>query len=319
MMDFHEFATTMQAHLEDGNFADGLELLDKQAAKFPSHVAQMSLWRIALLTGVGETTAATEMLERALENGVWYSEKLLRNTAPLNGLAGEEEFERLVAISVQMQLADPATAMPLIAVHAEGKCQSEGDPCPLLLFLHDNEETPQEHLQHWRSVPTMGWLLAMPQSVQALWAGAYTWADTQIAQEQLELHYDNLSAGYQLDTERLVIGGKGTGTGLALELVGKGTIPASGLVFYQPSGELVKQPARWEKHIAQAGKKGLRVVIIADDIIAKQLDILTAYFDEHKLAYKVGTFPATEEAYPQGFENSLSNALDFLENPPDNS
>lgn len=318
-MDFQVFAASMQAHLERENFADGLELLDQQAANFPSHVARMSLWRIALLAGVGETTAATEMLERALENGVWYSEKLLRTTAPLETLAGVEEFERLVSVSVQMQLADPASAMPLIAVHAEGQCQSENNPCPLLLFLHDKEETPQEHLHHWRSVPTMGWLLAMPQSVQALWAGAYTWEDTQVAQEQITMHYDDLRAGYQLDSSQLVLGGKGAGAQLALKIAASDRIPASGLVLYQPGGDMVHQPARWETHIAQASENAMRVVIIADDTIAQQLDILTGYFDEHKLAYKVGTFPATAEAYPQGFENSLSNALDFLENPPDNS
>ena len=317
--DFYELAAAMRTHFQESNYAAGLELLNQQAANYPSHVAQMSLWRMALLAGVGEHVAATEMLERALANGVWYAESLLRNTSPLEHLAGKEEFERLVGISAQMQAADPATALPLIVVHAEGKCQSKTEACPLLIFLHDEQDTPQDHLQHWRTVPTMGWLLAIPQSIQAQWVGAYSWSQQEVAHQQITLHYQNLKETYQLHPDVMALGGIGAGAAVALELAGSSAIPATGLVLYQPGRELLSQPARWEKHIAHAGEKGIRLVVIADDRIARQLDILTAYFDEHKLTHKVGTFPATEEAYPQGFENNLSNALDFLEIPPHNS
>jgi len=321
-LNFDELSLEVQGHFEKQSYADGLDLLDGQAERFPEQRALIDYWRLCLAGRLDDRPRAYRLLKEGLEAGNWYSQEILRSSPSLKLLQGDPPFEQLVALSSQMQAADPARLLPLLVVHPEGRCGAGDEPCPLLLVLHGNDDTAQANLRYWGAAPAEGWLLALPQSKQAMWAGAYAWFSHESAAEQLEEHFESMVAQYAIDPERIVLGGLSMGGEVALWLALSGRMQARGFIVIGPGGPLIGQPEEWRDWIVASAGKGLRgAVILGEDdhsIPHQAIHELVEMMNSHDIPCELEVHPGLGHGYPTEFEYSLRRALDFIFEGHDN-
>ncbi|MEK6256648.1 MAG: hypothetical protein N2C13_04940, partial [Chloroflexota bacterium] len=164
-----------------------------------------------------------------------------------------------------------------------------------------------------------GWLLALPQSSGAMWAGAYAWTNHETGAEEVENHYAKLTEQYALDSSRTILAGFSMGAEIALWLALTGRIKAQGFILLGPGGPFMDEPEKWAPLIRDASARGLRGAIITgladtsiphDNIRTLVTDLNTAgiptHHEEHiDLAH----------AYPPNFDERLRHALEYIMKP----
>lgn len=314
---FTQLSNQIQTHFANGNYAEGLSLASQYVTEYPNEFPLINYWRICFAARISETATAKKILETSLASGCWYSELLLRQSPSLESLQGEEEFERLVGISLQMQTSDPTSAIPMLVMRAKDACGPEADRCPAVLFLHSNQDTAQKNMPHWQSLADQGWLVAIPQSRTAMWVEAYVWMDYESAAKEIEEHYDRLMAEYSVDTERFLLAGFSMGAEVALAMALDGRIDAKGFILLGPGGPFMDDLAKWEPFIEKARDKGLRGVILmglADEEIPQDnIRKLIITLNENGIACDLKTYPDLEHAYPEDFDEFLQEALKFIQ------
>ena len=315
-LSFSQFSDQIQEHFAKGTFAEGLSLASLYISEFPNEFPLINYWRMCLAARLDETVTANKILESTLASGIWYSEILLRQSPALEPLQGQEEFERLIDISLQMQTADPINAVPVLVVRPEEACGPEDEGCPAVIFLHANQDTAQKNLEHWRSLPNQGWLVAMPQSSLAMWAGVYIWQDFESAAKEIEEHYHKLTEQYSLDPERILLAGFSMGAEVALAMILDGRIKAKGFVLLGPGGPFMGNLDEWSPLIEKSKSKDIRGVILmglADETIPQDnIRQLVKTLNDNGIACDLKTFPGLENEYPEDFEDVLKEALDFI-------
>jgi predicted esterase len=313
---FEELARQLQNHFDQGTYAEGLEQVTQLLDDYPEHQAALRYFRMGLAARLGQTDLVNQVLENALEAGIWYSAEFLQRSPWLENMHGEPEFERLVEISAQMAKLDPKSNLPLIAIHAQGQCGPDDDLCPLLLFLHGNDDTAQKNVPHWQAAAAQGWLVVFPQSKQAYWTEGYAWYDHESAAEQIQTQLTRLVKGYNLDPERIVLAGFAMGADVALWLALSGRMKARGFILLSPSGPLVDAPREWDAFLKEPANPDLRGAIIMGEadrsIVQEHVEMLTQHLNDHGIACYLETHPELKHEYPQDFADSLQKALDFI-------
>ena len=173
ILPFEEIQSQIQAAYQAGDYTAALELAERHTARFPEQTPLLFYWRVCMHARLEQPSQAIRLLAEVLDSGLWYGEVLLRKSPSLKSLQGIDEFERLVAWNRELQSAAQAQRFPLLILRSEGGCQEKANPCPLLLGLHANMGIAQTSLPLWQPAASSGWLVAAPQSSQAMWKDAY--------------------------------------------------------------------------------------------------------------------------------------------------
>jgi predicted esterase len=203
-----------------------------------------------------------------------------------------------------------------LVVRPEGRCGDASDPCPLIFFLHSNTDNPRANLPHWQGAAADGWLLALPQSSRAMWAGAYVWGEHEAAAKELQDRYAQLTEQYPVDSGRVALAGFSMGAEIALYMALSGRIKSGGFILLGPGGPFMDDLKLWQPLIEQAAGSGLSGTIImglADETIPQaNVRELAAMLNDHDIPTELEEHPELAHEYPPDFEVSLSNALDFI-------
>jgi hypothetical protein len=108
------------------------------------------------------------LLQEMLDAGIWYSEPMLRDSPSLQAWQGDPEFERQVQAHIDAQAQAEAPA-------PDTRIPDTSPPYPLLLAMHGQTSTAEAEIGHWEGVTTGGYMLAMAQASQLVWAGGGLW------------------------------------------------------------------------------------------------------------------------------------------------
>jgi predicted esterase len=253
---FETVQAEIQREYQAGNYAAALDLAERYANDFQDQAALFAYWLICFEARLGSNDRSMNHLRRALDRGLWFGDVLLRRSPALQPLQDLEEFEQLVARNRQARQEDESTHYPMIVLHSPGRCvssASQAEPgCPLLIGLHSNAAAVVASLPFWRPAANAGWLVAAPQSSQAVWKGSYVWDDPEITREEVQHHYRNLISGYSVDPGRVVLAGHSMGGEAAIWLALSGAIPAAGFIAFGPGGPRMDNPDNWLPLIAAA-------------------------------------------------------------------
>jgi predicted esterase len=312
---FPELAEKIQQHFIEQTYAEGLSLASEHFTKFPEEFPTINYWRICLAARLEQFDLANRFLETTLASGIWFADFLLRQSPSLAAIQGNAEFERLNQISAQMRAAD-GSEVPLLVARPENACAPGEEGCPAVIFFHSNMDTAQNNLKQWAHLSAHDWLVAVPQSSQALWTGAYNWVDHETTRAEMEDHYHRITSQYSLDEDRLIWGGFSMGAEMALTLVLNGDFPARGFVLLGPGGPKMDEISQWNELIDKAAGSGLRGVIWLgeDDQTIPQSSIraLVERLNAGGIETLLETFRGLGHAYPEDFESAAARALDFI-------
>jgi len=297
-------------------YAQSLNLVEREAERFPEQETAVYFWRICLVSRMGQLTRAVQLLEEAIAADHWYYEARLREDEDLEPLQGRPDFERLVAICRERQEQAQAGAEPsLVTLPPEGQCGTADQLCPLLIALHGNNSNAPSSADYWRSAVPKGWLVALPQSSQVSGPDAYVWDDRERTKREIQEHYATLTDSYAVDKERVILGGFSKGGELAIWLVLNGTVEACGFVVVGPGGPFIRQPDKWAPLIKAGCERGLRGYFVVGELDAFCLEgskALASMLKSRGIPCEVEVHPNLGHDFPPDFERSLARGLEFL-------
>lgn len=313
---FDEVQNQIQQHYHNEEYAAALELATRVAAGFPEQAPFFYYWRICMAARLGQPQQSCQILAQAQQQGIWYSEVLLRRSSSLKELQGLSEFERLVAQNRQLQANDESRLFPLIALHGQGACTAHDLPCPLLIGLHGNRATAQAAVNFWRPAASAGWLVAIPQSSQSVWKGAYVWDDLEVTRNEIQRHVAALQRQYAVDLARTVLAGHSMGGEAAAWLALTSAVQSAGFVLLAPGGPLTDEPESWAPLIAAAQAHGLRGYVIAgdqdDQISLGDIEAFVDLLNNGGVPCDLEILPAASHDFSPDYEAALLRGLDFV-------
>ncbi len=300
---------------DDGEYKRVIDLIDHRMVDYPEQRAYLGYWQVGMAARMQKPDLAFHFLDALLDEGLWISHTLLRQSPSLESLQGLQEYEQRIALQAELQRQEQSQLLPLVTLHQEGTCLQSA-PCPLLVALHDAPAIALDAIPFWRSIALSGWLVGIPQSSQALWSRAYVWEDFDKTQREVDEHLRDLVSKYFVDSRRVVLAGNGAGGEIASLLPLSRGVDVRGFVAVNPQGALTRDPNQWMR-LAQAREiDGLRGAIVAGDQDAELLpeiqriaEILNTFDVPTRLEIVAGAGPSFEEAYEAPIQRAIDHVL----------
>ncbi|MDQ3927725.1 MAG: dienelactone hydrolase family protein [Chloroflexota bacterium] len=296
-------------------YADALDLLTREGERFPEDAPMVLYLRSCMAARVGQPDMALDLMQESLDKGYWYGEQVMRESPSFQSLQGLPRFEKMVEIC-KARHAEYANADPvLLTLEPEGDCPPE-KPCPLLIALHGNGSNARASIQAWRCIVSNGWLLAAPQSSQAVGMRAFIWDDQETALREVKEHYSQLCTQHAIDAGNVVIAGFSMGGETALRAALSGTVPARGFVLLGPGGPTILTPDAWLPLIEEAKARNLRGYILLGEqdegVPHDEIRALAKLLNENGIPCELEMVPGIAHEYPRDFAPYAARALAFV-------
>ena len=313
---FDELYSQLQELYHAEEYLAALDLATQAVEQFPEQRTVLDYWCMTLSARTGNPQQALSILQAALDSGCWYSELLLRRSPSLKALQGSPEFEGLIARNQEAAEQDQQTHFPLFTLRPQGKCHSGGPPCPLLIGLHTNGGNVQSSLDFWKPAATNGWLVAAPQSSQAIWKGSYVWDDRAVAEAEVKKHFMVLGERYAVDAKRSILAGHSLGGELAIYMTLNGSVAARRFLAIGPAGPFMDDLNEWEPLLHENPIQGMRGYVITGELDSTishiNINNLVAVFNQVGIPTRLETIPDAAHAYNSAFDAAILRALEFL-------
>lgn len=295
-------------------YAEALEVATREAPNFPADRPWADYWRMCAAARVGNRPLLYQVAEQALADGLWYGTVLWRQTPSFVPLQGDPDFERLVAAEAAAEAKDSPPADPVMITRVPDQHSAAS---PLLVALHGNQASAEATLPFWLPAVGEGWALAVPQSTQAVYRGAYVWNDLDTARADVQACFERLPARLAHDPQRVVLAGHSMGGLVAIQLALQGAVPVRGFVAHGAATPFREAPDELEALLGPARERGLRGYFILgasdNDINADELHALATKLRGAGLACKLEVVPGSAHAYAPAYDPALRRALAFVD------
>jgi predicted esterase len=296
-------------HYRAAQYAQALEVLDREGARFPAYVALITTWRATMCARTGDTASALSLLEQMIGGGGWIDENAMRGDSDFAALHDSPDFQALAERSQENRLKDVArTALVTQVMEPRGRPA----PWPLLIPMHGHMGNLIEFAPYWQIAPALGWLVTIPQSTQHSWLGGfYVWDDIAAAMAEIEPRYQSFASQYPVDRDRVVLAGYSGGGNAALHVALSEGVKARGYIGIEPWIADFDILSAW---LDENSNPGLRVYLFAgqNPDFVDQANRLQAVLSEAGIACGIESTPVKHHGFPADFDERLRRALDFV-------
>jgi predicted esterase len=314
---FDELTNQITKHFTDRTYANGLAIVEKYIPDFPEQAAHLQYLAMCLASRLGDKPGVCSRLGKMLQQGIWYSEQILRDSPSLLSMQGDNEYEQLTRQSIAMQTQAFETHQSLLVVHPQAMCLEGEYACPVLIALHSNGETPQQTLSGWGRAAQDGWLVSMPISPSCFWAGSgHFWVDHETSAQEIIAQTHELGKKYNLDLDSIVLAGFSMGGEIALWMALKEVIQARGFLLLGPGGPLFDNPEQWLPILDEAKGLDLRGYIIfsEDDLTIQPPKIrqVVELLNHYQIPTQLEVRKNLSHEYPPDFREVIAKATSYL-------
>jgi len=313
---FEDLRNEIQELYRVGDYSTAIDLVETNISKYPDQKYFLLYWRLTLASQQGDIQTAVSALQEMIDDGYWMNESLLRIPPSLERLQEIDEFENLVRLNNQLRKADEDNLYPILVSRPEGECLSEDHPCPMLFAFHANASMAQISFAFWVSAAKQGWLVAAPQSSQAMWKGAYTWDDRQISISEINEHYSSLTKNYQIDDNKIVLSGLVGGAEIALFLALRREIEAIGFIVINPHGYITSVLDECISPSIDYSTLGLRGYFIygglVEESVKEGIKGIINTLNDLGISCRSEEVPLAGYAFESAYNTSLLNGLNYL-------
>lgn len=314
---FEDLEQRLQELYQQEKFSEAYDLANRYRPLFPNESALLDYWRLTMSARTGNLFQALQLLKEIQRSGFWYDEVLLRKSPSFQALQGRPDFEELVANNRRLQEQERQQTYPMLVLRPKDNPPAGGAAYPLLLALHSNSSTAQATVNFWRTAALQGWLVALPQSTQAMWKNAYSWNDRQQSSQEISNHFTKLSAQYPLDRQRVIIAGHSMGGEVAAWLALSGILPVEGFIALGPGGPFMDELENWQALLDEKPNSRLRgyLVIGTQDPSIPQRNIhkFAELCNSRGIKCQVEELPGVGHEYTPAYDEALLRGLAYIE------
>lgn len=313
---FESLREEIQELYQRGDYSTAKILVETQVNNFPQEKHYLQYWTLTLSALQNQIQDAISALQEMLQDGFWLNESLLRVSPALDLLQGVDQFEELIRLNNKMRQIEEESLFPILVSRPAGECLSEDNPCPLLFAFHPNASTAQYSFDFWGSAAKHSWLVAAPQSSQAMWQGAYTWDDRDIARQEIQEQYESLRSKYTVDVNRTALAGLAGGADTALFLCLRREIESRGFILINPTcsiNAVVDECVSPSLDYSSFSTRGYFIFgEMIDEIEKECIRELIPTLSGHGIQCKMEEIPRAGYSCENNFSSSLVNGLNFL-------
>ena len=306
-MTFGEFDRQVTALYEAKEYQRAYELVEREYQNFPDYQPLLAYWRLCMNSVVGRKAEALRIFQAALDQGYWFAPKWL-NDPDLAELEPLPEFQAMVEICHQRLAVAQAESRPELLVATP---KEQTGALPLMIALHGNNGNAANALPKWERIAAQGWLLAIPQSSQIVGPDAYVWDERETGVKEVREHLAQLSGDYNVDPERVVLGGFSKGGGQAIWIALHRSIKTCGFIVLGPY--LTTEELDALSVLLETQKLAdLRGYILAGEedngclpVSRKVAELLNA----HDIPCELELLPGLSHSYPEDFAEMVGKKL----------
>jgi predicted esterase len=299
---------------QNKQYAEALDLITREGPRFPADRMLADYWRMCAAARVGNYPLVYQVAEQSIADGLWYGEVMWRQTPSFQPIQGNPDFERIVSASRAVEEQDTPTAEPILLTRLP---ENHSPTSPLLIALHGNMLTAAHTLPFWQPAVSQGWALALPQSTQAMYKGAYGWDDLEASQANIQAHFAQLQGQITFDPKRVVLAGHSMGGLVAIQMALTESLNVRGFVANGPAVPFPNSPEQLDALLPSARERGLRGYFIVgekdDDISLDEIRGLAGKLESAGIAYNLEIVPDAMHDYSPVYDSALLRALAFVD------
>ena len=303
----------MIEHFQSGEFQQAFDLIEHEGGKFTAERLQVDYWRMCSAARVDNRAHVVNVADQFHKEGLWMGEIMWRLTPSFKSLQGDAEFERLVTESQKIHAQDAPSDNPVVLKHFPNKLSKK---TPLLIALHGNQNTAAGTLPFWKPAVNEGLALAVPQSTQAMFKGAFMWDELDISFGQVKTCLDALKQEIEFNESRVILGGHSMGGFVAIQMALTGELPVHGLIANGPALPFEDAPEALDNALLSAKERGLRAYfIMGDKDVDIEQDAIRVFVEKMRSAgipCELEIVPGATHDYNPSYDAAIVNAVKFI-------
>ncbi len=316
MMSFSTYAELNQQmilHFQNREYQQALDLITCEGVGFPKERPLVDYWKMCSAARLEDRALVYQVARKCLSDGLWYGEMMWRMTPSFQALQGDEDFEQIVAESLALQEKDAPSKEPvLLKYHPE----NHSEKSPLLIALHGNQRMAFDTLPFWQESVKKGFVLAIPQSSQAMFKGAFIWDDLEASFADVKAVLENLKKDTSFNASHVILAGHSMGGFIAIQMALMDELNVRGFITNGPAIPFGDAPDELEKLLPSAHDRGLRAYfIVGEKDVDIEPDEIRAFAEKLRsagIACELETVPGATHDYNSAYDAALVRALDFV-------
>lgn len=310
---YAELNEQMSLHFQNKEYQQALDLILGVGPNFPAERILVDYWAMCSAARLDNRFLVYQIAEQFHADGLWYGEVMWRQTPSFQKLQGEEDFERLVAASKKAMESDPTASQSVSLKYLPANHSSKS---PLLIALHGNQYKASDTVPFWQPAVLQGYVLAVPQSTQAAYKGAYVWDELETAFADVKKCYAEIQADTAFDENHVVLAGHSMGALIAIHMALTGMLNLRGFVVNGAAIPFREAQDELEALLPLACDRGLRGYFIVGendlDISQEEIRWFFGILKSAGLVCELEAIPGATHDYNPAYDAALVRALEFV-------
>ena len=236
-----------------------------------------------------------------------------RQTPSFQKLQGDPDFERIVVASQKAMKSDPSSSESVLLKYFP---KDHSPNSPLLISLHGNQSLASDTVPFWKPAVSKGYVLAVPQSTQAMFKDAFAWDDLDKPFADVNASYIKLKEELPFNENHIVLAGHSMGGLIAIQIALTGLINVRGFIANGPALPFMDAEDELESLLPPARERGLRGFFIIGendtDIFQDEVRALAEKLKSAGIACELETVPGATHDYSPVYDAALLRALAFI-------